>query len=65
MALSLLPAQHPQRVLLHNEIHARPAEIMQAPLAITHMVMHHRCRAARSQSRTCGGTAAQPSPALA
>lgn len=39
MALSLLPAQHPQRVLLHNEIHARPAEIMQAPLVITHMVM--------------------------
>lgn len=39
MALSLLPAQHPQRVLLHNEIHARPAEIMQAPLAITHIVM--------------------------
>ncbi|MEB5965687.1 MULTISPECIES: DUF3422 family protein [Comamonas] len=39
MALSLLPAQHPQRVLLHNEIHARPAEIMQAPLAISHIVM--------------------------
>ena len=39
MALSLLPAQHPQRVLLHNEIHARPAEVMQAPLAITHIVM--------------------------
>lgn len=39
MPPSLLPAQHPQRVLLHNEIHARPAEIMQAPLAITHIVM--------------------------
>ncbi|GGH50669.1 hypothetical protein GCM10010975_03760 [Comamonas phosphati] len=39
MPLPLLPAQHPQRVLLHNEIHARPAEIMQAPLAITHIVM--------------------------
>ncbi|MBV8247936.1 MAG: DUF3422 domain-containing protein [Comamonas sp.] len=39
MASSLLPAQHPQRVLLHNEIHARPAEIMEAPLAITHIVM--------------------------
>jgi uncharacterized membrane-anchored protein len=39
MLLPLLPAQHPQRVLLHNEIHARPAEIMQAPLAITHIVM--------------------------
>ena len=30
MALSLLPAQHPERVLLHNEIHARPAEIIEA-----------------------------------
>lgn len=39
MALSLLPTQHPQRVLLHNEIHARPAEVIQAPLAITHIVM--------------------------
>ena len=39
MALSLLPAQHPERVLLHNEIHARPAEVIQAPLAITHIVM--------------------------
>lgn len=39
MALSQLPTQHPQRVLLHNEIHARPAEVIQAPLAITHIVM--------------------------
>ncbi len=35
----LLSSQHPLRVLLHNEIHARPAEEMQAPLAITHVVM--------------------------
>ncbi len=32
-------AQHPQRVQLHNEIHARPAEAMAAPLAITQIVM--------------------------
>ena len=30
---------HPQRVALHNEIHARPPEAMAAPLAISHMVM--------------------------
>lgn len=30
---------HPERVALHNEIHARPPEAMQAPLAISHMVM--------------------------
>lgn len=30
---------HPQRVALHNEIHARPPEAMNAPLAISHMVM--------------------------
>ncbi|MDL5035500.1 DUF3422 domain-containing protein [Comamonas sp. Y6] len=39
MASSLLPEQHPERVQLHNEIHARPAEIIEAPLAITHIVM--------------------------
>ena len=33
------PTQHPQRVPLHNEIHARPPEAMQAPLAISHVVM--------------------------
>jgi uncharacterized membrane-anchored protein len=33
------PAAHPQRVALHNEVHARPPEAMNAPLAISHMVM--------------------------
>jgi len=33
------PTPHPQRVALHNEIHARPPEAMSAPLAISHMVM--------------------------
>ena len=55
-----LPTQHPQRALLHNEIHARPAELMQGPLAITHIVMltsaterqasrDHVCRLLREQ----------------
>ncbi|HWI78436.1 MAG TPA: DUF3422 domain-containing protein [Ramlibacter sp.] len=30
---------HPQRVALHNEIHARPPEAMSPPLAISHVVM--------------------------
>jgi uncharacterized membrane-anchored protein len=30
---------HPQRLALHNEIHARPPEAMNAPLAISHIVM--------------------------
>jgi len=33
------PAGHPQRVVLHNEIHARPPEAMSAPLALSHLVM--------------------------
>jgi len=33
------PQTHPQRVALHNEIHARPPEAMAAPLAISHIVM--------------------------
>lgn len=33
------PTQHPQRVQLHNEIHARPPEAITAPLAISHVVM--------------------------
>jgi uncharacterized membrane-anchored protein len=33
------PAAHPQRVLLHNEIHARPPEGLNAPLVLSHLVM--------------------------
>ena len=33
------PPAHPQRVVLHNEIHARPPEAMTAPLALSHVVM--------------------------
>lgn len=33
------PAAHPQRVVLHNEIHARPPDAMGAPLALSHLVM--------------------------
>ena len=33
------PPAHPQRVALHNEIHARPPEAMAAPLALSHIVM--------------------------
>ncbi|MBT9506161.1 DUF3422 family protein [Rhodoferax sp.] len=32
-------AQHPQRVSLHNEVHARPPQALTAPLAISHVVM--------------------------
>lgn len=35
----MLPNTHPQRVALHNEIHARPPEQMTPPLAISHVVM--------------------------
>lgn len=44
----LLPSQHPQRVALHNEIHARPPEAMGAPLAISHVVM--ACDAAEREA---------------
>lgn len=30
---------HPQRLALHNEVHARPPEAMDSPLAISHVVM--------------------------
>jgi len=39
MSATISPTQHPHRVLLHNEIHARPPEAMSAPLAIAHIVM--------------------------
>lgn len=39
MRAMALPLAHPQRVALHNEIHARPPEAMESPLAISHMVM--------------------------
>ena len=45
-----LPPPHPSRGALHNEVHARPPEAMQAPLAISHVVM--LCDAAeRARSR--------------
>ena len=34
-----LPPAHPQRIALHNEIHARPPEALAGSLAITHIVM--------------------------
>src|SRR4051812_14073282 len=40
MRTSMLPNQnHPQRIALHNEIHARPPEAMSPPLAISQLVM--------------------------
>lgn len=40
--------QHPQRVALHNEVHARPPESIAAPLAISHVVMF--CDAAQREA---------------
>jgi len=34
-----LPSSHPERTVLHNEVHARPPESLTAPLALTHLVM--------------------------
>jgi uncharacterized membrane-anchored protein len=48
MQLQNQPRQHPQRVLLHNEIHARPPEPLTAPLAISHVVM--LCDAAQRET---------------
>jgi uncharacterized membrane-anchored protein len=39
MYLNHQPYQHPQRVALHNEIHARPPEAITAPMCISHVVM--------------------------
>ncbi len=39
MPLAPLLPQHPQRAVLHNEVHARPPEAITAPLAISHVVM--------------------------
>jgi uncharacterized membrane-anchored protein len=39
VAMNIQPSQHPQRVALHNEIHARPPDAMTVPLAISHVVM--------------------------
>ena len=59
------PTAHPQRVALHNEIHARPPEAMSAPLAISHMVMVGDAPGARGQPRPRGRAAARPPPAAA
>ena len=36
---SSLPPAHPQRVALHNEIHARPPHALSPPVALSHIVM--------------------------
>lgn len=41
-------AQHPQRLALHNEVHARPPEALSAPLVISHVVM--LCDAAQREA---------------
>jgi len=38
MALNL-PADHPQRLPLHNEVHARPPEALQAPLRLSFLAL--------------------------
>ena len=43
--------QHPDRPLLHNEVHARPPEALAPPLAISHVVMLAD-EAARAASRS-------------
>jgi uncharacterized membrane-anchored protein len=48
MQLNNQPSQHPQRVALHNEIHARPPEATNAPVAISHVVMV--CNAAQREA---------------
>ncbi|MBY0411165.1 MAG: DUF3422 domain-containing protein, partial [Burkholderiaceae bacterium] len=54
MPTPVFPQQHPLRAMLHNEIHARPPEAMQAPLAIAHVVMlaDAACREA-SRAHVC------------
>ena len=47
--------QHPQRAALHNEIHARPPEAMNTPLAISHVVMV--CDAAQREASRAHVTA--------
>lgn len=43
-----MQTQHPQRVALHNEVHARPPVAMDVPLSISHVVMV--CDAAQRQA---------------
>jgi hypothetical protein len=33
------PTAHPQRIALHNEVHARPPDAMTGPLTDSHLVM--------------------------
>lgn len=37
--MNIQTAQHPQRLSLHNEVHARPPESMASPMALSHVVM--------------------------
>jgi uncharacterized membrane-anchored protein len=47
--LQRLPADHPLRGALHNEIHARPLENIPAPALVTQVVMLHEGASAASE----------------
>ena len=48
MSSSVQLPQYPDRIALHNEVHARPPEAMEAPLAISQVVM--LCDAAQREA---------------
>ena len=39
MSCTTIPADHPQRRLLHDEVHARPPATLQAPVRASHLAM--------------------------
>ena len=62
-----LPASHPQRVLLNDEVHARPPEPLAAPTRVSYLAMicdaearEASFQAVASLARTCGVTPPEP-----
>ena len=62
-----LPASHPQRVLLNDEVHARPPEPLAAPTRVSYLAMicdaearETSFQAVASLARTCGVTPPEP-----
>ena len=39
MSCTTIPADHPQRQQLHNEVHARPSATLQSPMRASHLAM--------------------------
>ena len=64
--MSVLPQQHPQRLELNDEVHARPPDAISQPARISYLALYQGSRPSSEETKLLAGVAAragQPQPA--